>query len=680
MTREDAAREIKSRFAEYLKPANKKGYVCPLCGNGTGSTGDGMSIDPKSDGTRLKCFKCGFYGDIVDLYQAEHGCSQGEAFSGLYQYFNITVDGDHRRNDLASRHRNGENDPGNINRRQEQKSRPEAAQSPTTAPKDYSQYYSLCNARISDPAAVSYLMARGISVDTAADYGVGFDPAADPANNPGGTGESRFPCPRIIIPTAKDHYVGRSIDPTTEKQYTKMNPRNVQAGIFNEAAIWNSTGAPVFIVEGAFDALSIIEAGGEAVALNSTSNDRKLLERLKAKRTGNPIILCLDNDQAGAKAAAKLADGLRELNISFISEDICEGQKDPNAALVANRDRFVHCVGSAIRRTTQPDNAADYISRFMVGEIQSFIKDASRKTGFTNLDDAAGGIYAGLYAVGGLSSLGKTTFCHQMADQMAAAGQHVLFFSMEQSRLEMVSKSIARTTAQRDIEKAATSLEIRKGNLTPAVLDAADAYMNTVGNRLSVIEGNFNCTVSFIGEYTRRYIEQNHVQPVVIVDYLQVLQADKDPDTGRKTNDTKQIVDQNVVALKRMTRSLNIPIFVISSVNRSNYLAPIDFESFKESGNIEYTADVVWGLQLSVLREDDIFNQQQKIKEKREKVREAKAENPRRIDLVCLKNRYGRDYTTNFLYYPQHDLFKPDGRTPLARAVQKANKQKAKKM
>ena len=26
-------------------------------------------------------------------------------------------------------------------------------------------------------------------------------------------------------------------------------------------------------------------------------------------------------------------------------------------------------------------------------------------------------------------------------------------------------------------------------------------------------------------------------------------------------------------------------------------MTPVDFESFKESGGIEYTADVVWGLQ-----------------------------------------------------------------------------------
>ena len=55
---------------------------------------------------------------------------------------------------------------------------------------------------------------------------------------------------------------------------------------------------------------------------------------------------------------------------------------------------------------------------------------------------------------------------------------------------------------------------------------------------------------------------------------------------------------------------------------RQNYLTQVDFESFKESGGIEYTADVVWGLQLEVLH-DALFNSASKINEKRQKIKEA---------------------------------------------------------
>ena len=56
---------------------------------------------------------------------------------------------------------------------------------------------------------------------------------------------------------------------------------------------------PVFVTEGAFDALSIIEAGGNAIALNSVANDRLLLTALRERPTNHPLLLCLDNDSAG---------------------------------------------------------------------------------------------------------------------------------------------------------------------------------------------------------------------------------------------------------------------------------------------------------------------------------------------------------------------------------------------
>jgi replicative DNA helicase len=142
------------------------------------------------------------------------------------------------------------------------------------------------------------------------------------------------------------------------------------------------------------------------------------------------------------------------------------------------------------------------------------------------------------------------------------------------------------------------------------------------------------------------------------VDYLQILQ-------GTQKGAIRENVDYNVVELKRLARALDVPVFVISSINRGNYLYPIDFESFKESGGIEYTADVVLGMQLACLDDNDIFTKDKNIMEKREAIKAAKAENPRKIRLVCLKNRYGRpDWTITYQYYPQYDYFlETDGYT-----------------
>ena len=183
---------------------------------------------------------------------------------------------------------------------------------------------------------------------------------------------------------------------------------------------------------------------------------------------------------------------------------------------------------------------------------------------------------------------------------------------------------------------------------------AANEYKQEVQDRISIIEGNFNCNISFIGDYIRQYVNKNNTKPVVFVDYLQILQ----PSESAKRQSMKENVDNSVVELRRISRELDLTVIVISSVNRTNYLTPIDFESLKESGGIEYTADVIWGLQLKCLS-DPVFNDDKKIKERRDRIKQAKTENPRRLELSCLKNRYGiANYSCYFEYYPANDLFK----------------------
>lgn len=82
-------------------------------------------------------------------------------------------------------------------------------------------------------------------------------------------------------------------------------------------------------------------------------------------------------------------------------------------------------------------------------------------------------------------------------------------------------------------------------------------------------------------------------------------------------------------------------------------------ESFKESGGIEYTADVVWALQYAVV-ESQKFKDTEKQAEKNEMAEKAKRETVREIQLKCLKNRYGGDYDCKFSYHSSFDLYRPN--------------------
>lgn len=668
MNREEARQEIRQQWRRVIMGISsgkakrsvngEPSYICPICQHGT--NGDGLTVNPRStDGNGLKCFGCGFSGDIIDLYQQVANVGYTEAVNILGDHLGLSIDSyqnpAERKNDRASAPERAFLVVPNTETRPVEKTAQTATGGPTAAKPDYSEYYRACQNRLNSPEAISYLQARGISPATALAYGLGFDPSADPAGNPGGVGVSRHPCPRIIMPTSPAHYVGRSIDPNTQKQYAKMNPKGASPAIFNAEALTDQNIQELFVVEGIFDALSLLEVGADAIALNSTSNVDSLIKALERHRTPATLVLCLDNDgrQSTADALQKLRDGLTRLNISHVPGDICCGKKDPNEALTADRDAFTDAIEAARHEAAaKPDNIGYYLDNLMTADIERF--RSSCLTGYPNLDAKCGGLYGGLYVVAAISSLGKTTFCQQMADQIAAAGNDVLFFSLEQSRLELASKSIARVTAQKDMKTAVTSLSIRKGYLPSQVLEAAAAYKDSVGDRLSVIEGNFACDTAYIANYVRQYVRRNNRRPVVFIDYLQILQPSE-----RGKQSTKEMIDSTVTELKRLSRELELTIFVVSSVNRANYLTPIDFESLKESGSVEYTADVIWGLQLQCLSED-LFDKSQSIKAKRERVKEAKAEMPRKIELSCLKNRYGvASFSCFFDYYPANDLFVP---------------------
>lgn len=659
MDREAAIHEIKSRCRE-LFPADKsgKGIICPSCDSGTGQHGTGMSEDPSRPG-HFTCWSCGLSGDAIDLLQARDGSDFNTALQTAAEDLGIDIDkyrpsaaevfsmntAQNAQSATESRvtRLDDKNTAENI------KTPKNAAESVTAASaKDYTAYYRECSGRLSDPAAVSYLQARGIRMETAADVGIGFDPEADPAH-------SGHKAPRLIIPTNETHYVGRSIDPETPEKYQKMNVKGGKPGIFNVSALYSEQEA-VFVTEGVFDALSIMECGAAAVALNSTSNARKLIAQLEQQPTEATLILCLDNDKAGEKATAELQKDLTRLNVSYVTADINCGKKDPNEALAADRDAFENAIAAAGAQTAaRPDNVRAYIENLMNADIERLQAAADRKTGFSDLDKKSGGLYPGLYVIAATSSLGKTTFSLQVADNLAEAGHDVLFFSMEQSRLELVSKSFSRILSTKDTPNDAviSSLTLRKGANPEKLKEAAEDYKKRVGDRINIIEGNFNCNISFIGDYIRRYIRRNNTSPVVFIDYLQILQ----PAADARTTSVKETIDRTVTELKRISRELDLTVFVISSVNRANYMTPIDFESLKESGGIEYTADVVWGLQLQCLHEQ-LFESANKITEKRDRIRNAKAERPRKIELSCLKNRYGiSNFSSLFSYYPDRDLF-----------------------
>lgn len=637
MDRERAREEIKGRLREYVESITERSkganmYVCPLCGSGTGPNGTGaFSIKDES----WHCFSCEEGGDIFDLIgKYENLAEYSEQLTKAGEFFGIEV------NSRASRQDNP------TERRKQPKngqSKPVEAQT-----QDFTDFFIQAN---KDLDKTSYH--RGISKATLDRFQVGYVACWRHPKAPNAPAS-----PRLIIPTSKESYLARdtrSDIPEEQKPYAKSKAGKTH--IFNIQALQTAK-KPIFVVEGEIDALSVIDAGGEAIGLGSVSMVKHFLQILEANKPAQPLILALDADQRGKEAQAYLETGLKALEVPFYAFNPAKGYKDANEALQANREAFTQAIGQGekcqLNEYLAECNAHNMFDGFADAAAE-FARTSAISTGFVNLDRLLdGGLYPGLYIAGAITSLGKTTFVLQMADVIAGAGHDVLIFSLEMSKYELMAKSLSRLSMQAaekgwQISQGRTAREILCGEwcrhdvppeFPTEVYKLLDLY-EPVARNVYIVEGSFTMDVDIVCKRVKRHIQLTGKKPVVVVDYLQILA----PLSERSTD--KQNVDRSVVELKRLSRDCKLPVIAVSSFNRESYTVKASMAAFKESGAIEYTSDVLIAMQLADLKDNP----------KSEDIAEAKQRNPREIELAVIKNRHGKCGEARFRYYPKFNLF-----------------------
>lgn len=604
---------------------------CPIC-NGK----DHFTIyeDSNSYSSFNGCCKG---GSIVDYFMEVEKLTQGESIKKLYQ-----ITGTEYQTNRDRIERNYKNDNASIQKNEKDsqfiaKTKTNNNQSLAEVQKTITFIETnIQNKNIDQVTQI--VKRRGISKEIADKYNMFV------SNQ---TGKARLYIP-IIENNKPKAYISRAIDPTDTIRYKNSKGEIIP---FNRSyiRIEPEEEKTIYICEGIFDALSIEEVSKKAIALNSTSNVKKFVEYMKENidtACKYNYILCFDNDGAGIKATNEMQEALKELSINFKILDIPKDYKDINEWYLKVQDKEI------FKQELNPykkDTIYNYINNSFLNDISKMKNYKGRSTGFKQLDKKINGVYPGLYVLGAISSLGKTTYIHQLADQMANKGEKVIFFSLEQSKFELVSKSISRQTFLINPKQAKTSLSIMQNtDIADITIEAVRNYQEIANNTI-IVEGNFDMTVKSIRNYVEGYINATGNKPIVILDYLQILR----PINDRWTE--KQQVDFNVSELKRISRDNDIPIFIICSFNRENYSTTVDFTSFKESGAIEYGADVVMGLQLKVMAQID---EKKKTNEKRDMINNAKSQTPREIDLIGLKNRNGTSYfKCSYKFYPAFNYF-----------------------
>lgn len=594
MTRDEAKEQIHAATRDILpkllgkakSPVNHEpSYICPFCGHG--KSGDGLTINKHSKGGfSLKCFGCDFSGDIIDLYQKMNGADYNTALSLLAEGIDISIDTTQA----------AQNRPQTVSKILPDKNTAdthENQQKATEALVDYTEYYQKCTARLEDAAASFSLQARGISLETAKKYALGFDPAwISPTviqnQEEKGSSWRPQPVPKLIIPTSANAYIARAMQPNDSMRYANVG----KPVLFNVKALYEGHKA-VFITEGAFDALSIIQCGSIAVGLNSTSNIHALLRYLNEKPTESILLLALDNDEAGRKAAGELQSGLDQLRIRYQIVSICGNAKDPNEALQRDKDAFTVAIHTAEEDSLkpEPDDLQNFFDKIQTHAYEPY------KTGLKFFDDLLSGgmLRQSLALIMAAPGCGKTALCQQIAEEMAAHGKPVVYLNYEMSREQMLARAISYHLAKKNAWFTASEVlqgykwnDEQRSKIQYMVNDYREKiypYLKYNPDGKPTIEA-LKVYLEKVGEDARKSGKE---APVVVVDYLHLIGSEQ-------KLDTQELIKQAVMLLKNYAVKYDTIVLAITAINRASSNGAITMASGRDSSNIEYGGDYMLSL------------------------------------------------------------------------------------
>lgn len=304
-------------------------YCCPVCGSGTGDHKTG-ALKISDTGQRITCFANGCFSpqgqDVLGALQILWNVEHWGVFKRLGLYGNSQ----------------GVSIPEPVKA-------PESPRAGSVPEASYMGYIRESMKRIGE---TDYPQRRGLSAETVKRFMLGYDPAWQV---PGSKGSWRTP--RLIIPTSEYSYLARytGAEPIESDKMKAGRPRP-----FNWKTILKGSGQStrgvkvVYIVEGEIDAMSVIEAGTEAVGLGSLTLVSRLGEQIEEHRGElHPhlhFIIALDNDpetkkaERAAAAAQELEILLDGYGVSHSRGNPHRGYKDPNQALCEDRQGFVAAV------------------------------------------------------------------------------------------------------------------------------------------------------------------------------------------------------------------------------------------------------------------------------------------------------------------------------------------------
>ena len=354
--------------------------------------------------------------------------------------------------------------------------------------------------------------------------------------------------------------------------------------IFNMTEIDRCENGGLFIVEGENNLLTLKELGYPGIAVPTATD----LESVDVERLAyiNHVFIIVKNTPEAYLAARKTATrfGFKARIIKWPPHlkrgyELCDLAKEDGK-------NFRSAVAAMIlsSKSFSPFIAPEKEHRkfFQIVEQRMGKDGIGIRSGFEKLDKALNGI-RGINIMGGPPKAGKSCFYMQVSTEIARRKTPVIYYDFENGRQNIFSRTLSRLgrLSDADIRKKHTDDKVvQRLNKASRQFEEMLQYFRVVTDR-KLNPDIMRRQIDFLQHEMRRD------NTIVVIDSLHKLPF-------KDLSDRRTGIDSWLRHMEAIRDEQNVSFFVISELSRGesgSYDKKPDLGSFKESGDIEYSAD-----------------------------------------------------------------------------------------
>jgi len=354
--------------------------------------------------------------------------------------------------------------------------------------------------------------------------------------------------------------------------------------VFNEQEIERCEEGALFIVEGENNLLVLRELGYPGIAVATASD----LESIAPERLAHVrhVFLWMNHSPEAQLSVRSVAMRLGfKARIVRWPPNLKRGYSLCQMAKEKGKD-FRTAASSMIKaaKSFSPFSSPEKEHRrfFEVLEMEKGQSLPGLSSGFQKVDESLNGI-RGINIMGGPPKAGKSCFFMQMSTEMARLGTPVIYYDFENSRRTIYLRTLCRLSRLSEKEMRSRNLdEVKSRKLEEAFAcfrDLLEFFRVVTDRKLS--PDLMRRQIDFLQHETRK----DHT--LVVVDSLHKLPF-------KSLSDRRTGIDSWLRHMEAIRDEQNTSFLVISELSRGQggtYDKKPDLGSFKESGDIEYSAD-----------------------------------------------------------------------------------------